>query len=400
MLNLNGVSLFFFIKTKTKTMSERRIHNFHLKNENLNQISPSSAPSPITLNQSNDSSSSSGGNRISPIVLFIIVLLSVIFFICSILHLVVRYYLKKKRSSLSSSPDESDRNPEFSDSDTYQRQLQQLFHLHDSGLDQALIDALPVFLYKEIKGTKEPFDCAVCLCEFSEDDKLRLLPNCSHAFHIDCIDTWLLSNSTCPLCRGTLFSIGHQFEYPDFNFGFFAGDDGVTRVSPVQKQAENEIGKSVFSVRLGKFRSSNINNGEGGVVVGGGGETSGGCVSSSSVNSNLDNRRCFSMGSYQYIVAESDLVVALCPNNEGLKNVKEGESNNKDVEGKKINMRSKGESFSVSKIWQWSNKRSKFPNNPSETNLVGGSSSSYACSGSESTVAAELSFNGRRFQGP
>ncbi|KAG7592782.1 Zinc finger RING-type [Arabidopsis thaliana x Arabidopsis arenosa] len=381
-------------------MSERKIHNFQLKNENLNQqISPS--PSPITVNhQSNDSSSSSsssgGNNRISPIVLFIIVLLSVIFFICSILHLLVRYYLKKKRSSLSSSPHESDQNPEFSDSDTYQRQLQQLFHLHDSGLDQALIDALPVFLYKEIKGTKEPFDCAVCLCEFSEDDKLRLLPNCSHAFHIDCIDTWLLSNSTCPLCRGTLFSLGHQFEYPDFNFGFFAGDDGGVRVSPVQKPAENEIGKRVFSVRLGKFRSSNIvNNGE--VVLGGGGETSGGCVSSSS----LDNRRCFSMGSYQYIVAESDLVVALCPNNEGLKNVKEGESNNKDVEGKKINMRSKGESFSVSKIWQWSNKRSKFPNNPSETNLVvGGSSSSYACSGSGSTVAAGLALNGRRFQGP
>uniref|UniRef100_A0A1J3JU71 RING-type E3 ubiquitin transferase n=1 Tax=Noccaea caerulescens TaxID=107243 RepID=A0A1J3JU71_NOCCA len=371
------------------------IHQSQLKFENSIQISPSSssssAPPPITVN-----SSSSGGNRISPILLFIIVLLSVVFFICSVLHLVVRYYLKKKRSSLSSSAADSDRNPEFSDSDTYQRQLQQLFHLHDSGLDQALIDALPVFLYKEIKGSKEPFDCAVCLCEFSEDDKLRLLPICSHAFHIDCIDTWLLSNSTCPLCRGTLYPLGHQFENPDFNFGFFAAavEDGA-RVSPVQKQSENDIGKRVFSVRLGKFRSTNVNNsgGEGG-GGGGGGETSG-CVS---VNSNLDNRRCFSMGSYQYIVAESDLVVALCPNNEGLKNVKEGDSN---VEGKKINMRSKGESFSVSKIWQWSNKRSKF-GNQAETNLVGPftSSSSYACSASGSTVSAGLSLNGKRFQGP
>ncbi|KFK44460.1 hypothetical protein AALP_AA1G259400 [Arabis alpina] len=352
------------------------------------QISPSSsAPPPIT--QSSSSSSSGNNNRINPIVVFIIVLLSIIFFICSILHLLVRYYLKKKRSTLSSSPTQSDRNPDFSDSETYQRQLQQLFHLHDSGLDQALIDALPVFLYKEIKGLKEPFDCAVCLCEFSEEDKLRLLPICSHAFHIDCIDTWLLSNSTCPLCRGTLFSIGHQFENPDFNFGFFAAgeDGGGVRVSPVQKPAENDIrsGKRVFSVRLGKFRSTNVNGGtaEGGV---GGGETSS-CVS---VNSNLDNRRCFSMGSYQYIVAESDLVVALCP-----KNVKEGES---CVEGKKINMRSKGESFSVSKIWQWSNKRSKFPN----PNLVGGSSS-YACSAASGSIVSAtggFSLNGKRFQGP
>lgn len=184
----------------------------------------------------------------------------------------------------------------------------------------------------------------------------------------------------------------------DFNFGFFAGEDG-DRVSPPGEKAAAEsdnIGKRVFSVRLGKFRSSNntINEGEGG----GGGETSG-CVSVNS--SSLDDRRCFSMGSYQYVVAESDLVVALCPNNnnEGLKNVKEGESN---VEGKKLNMRSKGESFSVSKIWQWSNKRSKF-GNQAETNLVGSSSSasssSYPCSGS-STVAAGLSLNGRRFQGP
>ncbi|KAF8081024.1 hypothetical protein N665_0909s0011 [Sinapis alba] len=327
--------------------------------QTIHQISPSSAPPPIT------------SNRISPIVLFVIVLISIIFFLCSILHLVIRYYLKKQRSSLSSSTTDSDQNPELSDSDTYRRQLQQLFHLHDSGLDQALIDALPVFLYKDIKGSsKEPFDCAVCLCEFSEDDKLRLLPVCSHAFHIDCIDTWLLSNSTCPLCRGTL---------QDFSFEFFAAGDDGDRVSPGEKPAENDImsGRRVFSVRLGKFRSSNINGSEGG-------ETSE-CVS---VNSSLDNRRCFSMGSYQYIVAESDLVVALCPNNECLKN---------NVEGKKINMRSKGESFSVSKIWQWSNKRSKFANQ-GETNLVG--ASSYACSASGSRVVAGLSLNGRRFQGP
>ncbi|KAG2318745.1 hypothetical protein Bca4012_055064 [Brassica carinata] len=351
------------------------IHQSHLKTKDSIQISPSSsssssAPPPITANHSS--------NRISPTVLFVIVLVSVVFFLCSILHLAIRHYSKKKRSSLSSSTTDSDhQSPELSGSDTYRRQLRQLFHLHDSGLDQALIDALPVFLYRDIRGSKEPFDCAVCLCEFSEDDKLRLLPVCSHAFHIDCIDTWLLSNSTCPLCRGTLYPPGHQ----DFSFEFFAAGEDGERVSPGEKPAENDImsGKRVFSVRLGKFRSSNTNVSEGG-------ETSG-CVMS--VNSSLDNRRCFSMGSYQYIVAESDLVVALCPNKDGLK------SNN--AEGKKLNMRSKGESFSVSKIWQWSNKRSKFANQ-GETNLVG--ASSYACSASGSRVVAGLSLNGRRFQGP
>jgi hypothetical protein len=34
-----------------------------------------------------------------------------------------------------------------------------------------------VFAYREINGgSKEPFDWAVCLCEFNGEDRLRLLP--------------------------------------------------------------------------------------------------------------------------------------------------------------------------------------------------------------------------------
>ena len=89
------------------------------------------------------------------------------------------------------------------------------------------------------------------------------------------------------------------------------------------------------------------------------------------------------MGSYQYVVADSDLQVALCPSRGGggndsanMKLVKgrigqNGNSaNDGDVEGKKINMRSKGESFSVSKIWQWSKKG----NFPSSSDTIGSSS--------------------------
>ncbi|OMO89902.1 Zinc finger, RING-type [Corchorus olitorius] len=275
-----------------------------------------------------------------------------------------------------SSVSESSRYPDMSGSDAYQRQLQQLFHLHDSGLDQAFIDALPVFLYKEIMGLKEPFDCAVCLCEFLEQDKLRLLPLCSHAFHIDCIDTWLMSNSTCPLCRGTLYTPGVPIENPVFDMEYLreenmlVSSNGESGVSLGPKPAENDIGKRVFSVRLGKFRSSNPNDVRGeeaevqGAAVTGEGETS---------SSNLDARRCYSMGSYQYVVADSDLQVALCPTRGGngksasmrFVKVRSGQignsSNDGDAEGKKINMRSKGESFSVSKIWQWSSKKGKFP---------------------------------------
>ncbi|GKC28857.1 hypothetical protein Tco_1036151, partial [Tanacetum coccineum] len=61
---------------------------------------------------------------------------------------------------------------EFDNVSALQGQLQQLFTLHDSGVDQSFIDTLPVFDYKSIIGVKCPFDCAVCLCEFENDDNL------------------------------------------------------------------------------------------------------------------------------------------------------------------------------------------------------------------------------------
>ncbi|KAK8717054.1 hypothetical protein V6N13_044335 [Hibiscus sabdariffa] len=327
------------------------------------QYLPPPPPSPLTVTTFHrDSNPSSSGTRISPAVLFIIVILAVLFFISGLLHLLVRFLIKHPSSSTSSQS--NNRYPEMSTSDALQRQLQQLFHLHDSGLDQAFIDALPVFHYKEIVGPKEPFDCAVCLCEFSEKDKLRLLPMCSHAFHINCIDTWLLSNSTCPLCRGTLFAPGFSMENPAFDFDDMREDEGCAGngengYTPSQKTVEMEeivVDKGVLPVRLGKFRRLSGEPDEAG------GETS---------SSNLDARRCFSMGSYQYVLGNSDLRVTLSNgghsgqhHSNGI-NVSRGSEQNgnssaeRDAEEKKISSMNKGESFSVSKIWLWS-KKGKF----------------------------------------
>jgi hypothetical protein len=78
--------------------------------------------------------------------------------------------------------------------------------LQDSsrGLDDALIKSIKVCKYKKGEGLVEGTDCSVCLCEFRENDSLRLLPKCSHAFHLPCIDTWLKSQSSCPLCRSNI----------------------------------------------------------------------------------------------------------------------------------------------------------------------------------------------------
>ncbi|XWS37376.1 hypothetical protein CRYUN_Cryun19dG0037700 [Craigia yunnanensis] len=321
-------------------------------------VSPlSSFPTPHYNIDYYESSPSSSSIRISPVLLLIIVVFAVIFFIAGLLHLLVRFLIKRP----SFSPIyQSNRHPGNSKSHGLQRQLQQLFRLHDSGLDQSVIDALPVFYYKDIMGLKEPFDCAVCLCEFSDHDKLRLLPLCSHAFHIGCIDTWLLSNSTCPLCRGTLSGSSFPLENPMFQCEYLrvilngVESDGENSISSCQKPTtmEDVSEKRVFSVRLGKFRS--INNGQ----------TGGGRVLQGEISScNLDAWRCYSMGVYQYVVDDS-LQVALSA---GVRDEKlmEGKrqdgssSNGGDVEEKRIR-RTKGESFSVSKVWLWS-KKSRFP---------------------------------------
>ncbi|MCO5573126.1 hypothetical protein L7F22_026891 [Adiantum nelumboides] len=71
------------------------------------------------------------------------------------------------------------------------------------GLDKAIVDSLPTFFYKApVISLKEGvLECAVCLSEFQENDKGRLLPKCNHSFHTECIDMWFLSHTTCPLCR-------------------------------------------------------------------------------------------------------------------------------------------------------------------------------------------------------
>lgn len=68
------------------------------------------------------------------------------------------------------------------------------------GLDSAILETLPLFLYTSQNFT-DALECAVCLCEFEENEKARLLPKCRHSFHVECIDMWFRSHSTCPVCR-------------------------------------------------------------------------------------------------------------------------------------------------------------------------------------------------------
>ncbi|CAA0376375.1 unnamed protein product [Arabidopsis thaliana] len=68
------------------------------------------------------------------------------------------------------------------------------------GLDSLVIASLPTFVVG-IKNDVAGTECAVCLSLLEEKDNARMLPNCKHVFHVSCVDTWLTTQSTCPVCR-------------------------------------------------------------------------------------------------------------------------------------------------------------------------------------------------------
>ncbi|EES04868.1 hypothetical protein SORBI_3004G114100 [Sorghum bicolor] len=48
--------------------------------------------------------------------------------------------------------------------------------------------------------------CSVCLEDVRGGEMVRQLPACTHLFHVGCIDMWLHSHRTCPMCRCEIIS--------------------------------------------------------------------------------------------------------------------------------------------------------------------------------------------------
>ena len=69
-------------------------------------------------------------------------------------------------------------------------------------LPKSALKKLPIIKYK----AGDPYEtCVICLDDFEEGDKLRVLP-CDHGYHSKCIDPWLVKNKRiCPQCRKRVF---------------------------------------------------------------------------------------------------------------------------------------------------------------------------------------------------
>ncbi|WCJ29478.1 RING/U-box superfamily protein [Euphorbia peplus] len=117
-----------------------------------------------------------------------------------------------------------------------------------SGIDRTVIDSLPFFRFSSLKGSKEGLECAVCLSKFEDTEILRFLPKCKHAFHVSCIDQWLESHSSCPLCRYRIdikdlknFTYSNSFRYLR-NFSNLSED--VNLEIFVEREQHHRIGSS------------------------------------------------------------------------------------------------------------------------------------------------------------
>ncbi|KAB5569334.1 hypothetical protein DKX38_003127 [Salix brachista] len=71
------------------------------------------------------------------------------------------------------------------------------------GLDESTIESFDKLVLGESKRLPGPngSTCAICLSEYNTKETLRIIPECKHCFHADCVDEWLRMNETCPVCR-------------------------------------------------------------------------------------------------------------------------------------------------------------------------------------------------------
>lgn len=104
-------------------------------------------------------------------------------------------------------------------------------------------------------------ECAVCLLEFEDEDYVRTLPVCFHAFHVECIDVWLRCHANCPLCRATVFrSNSRTFMTTVMSPRIRPNFDDVIIESTPTDMTDDNIDLSVISVGVGEIVQVNEYN--------------------------------------------------------------------------------------------------------------------------------------------
>ncbi|XP_064876065.1 RING finger protein 44 isoform X2 [Oncorhynchus nerka] len=79
------------------------------------------------------------------------------------------------------------------------------------GITKADIEQLPSYRFNLDNHQSEQTLCVVCFSDFECRQLLRVLP-CNHEFHAKCVDKWLKTNRTCPICRANASEVHREVE--------------------------------------------------------------------------------------------------------------------------------------------------------------------------------------------
>ncbi|KAM0897669.1 hypothetical protein ACQ4PT_022413 [Festuca glaucescens] len=146
---------------------------------------------------------------------------------------------------------------------------------------ERLIASLPLFTMASALAAlpKSSPDCAVCLSPFVPDAELRLLPACRHAFHAACVDAWLRTTPSCPLCRAAI-----SLPHPPLPAAYTAA---AGQQEPLDSRSSSSSNSRSFRVEIGSVSNRR------------------------SSAAGADDRRTYSLGSFDYRVDEEvEAVVA------------------------------------------------------------------------------------------
>jgi E3 ubiquitin-protein ligase ATL10/75/76/77/78 len=61
----------------------------------------------------------------------------------------------------------------------------------------------PIVFSAQTRLARAEAECAICLSDFIDGERVRVLPNCGHGFHANCVEEWIVQRSSCPTCRAT-----------------------------------------------------------------------------------------------------------------------------------------------------------------------------------------------------
>ncbi|GAV79711.1 zf-RING_2 domain-containing protein, partial [Cephalotus follicularis] len=182
-----------------------------------------------------------------------LVLLAIAFLLVCCCVIYYRFCLwPRRRSHPQQRPQTNETHDEFLDEHHHPVVEHHIWYINTIGLHPSIINSITMCKYKRGDGLVDGTDCSVCLNEFQEDEALRLLPKCSHAFHVPCIDTWLKSHTTCPLCRAPIVQTATMASSSESNT-MNSGGNEETQLSTIEanEESEREMDSEVYELRIG-----------------------------------------------------------------------------------------------------------------------------------------------------